>query len=98
MVWSCYFVVAGLMVTTVFEDCIEGKHGASDGVEASKPIFSQPRSKVQKSVTNGLYVYFLSSGKSKTNNSGGSENEIEAFYLLRHSVIKDVSIIGVNEE
>jgi hypothetical protein len=68
------------MITSVFEDCIEKRHGV---------VRDQPsmRAKVREVKTTGMALYFLSPNDS---------NEIESFYMLVHLIAKDVSIDGVN--
>jgi hypothetical protein len=84
------------MISAVFEDCIEKQHGVQREVPAGRPTVRGIRS-------NGMFLYFLrplensAEGNQFIGCDSNSVDEIEAFYLLLHPILRDILIEGVNK-
>jgi hypothetical protein len=91
------------MVTAVFVDNLEKKHGVPDGVDSHLLELQRQRPVVQRIQTHGMFMYFLEhcdllshSNLSANSRGNRSSNQIEAFYSLFRPVVKTAAIPGVN--
>jgi hypothetical protein len=92
---KCVVHSVATMVTPVFEERLEKKL-LPIGVKVDQELLRQ-RPIVQSVETNGIYIFFLSD-TNRVNNGHRNNNEIETFYMVRHTVAKKVYIPGVNAD
>jgi hypothetical protein len=102
MFFLCHFVMedyfAATMVTAVFADCIEKKHGVNESADSRKRELQKQRPKIQQIETTAKYIYFLPPDSVNGSQRSRYNNEIELFYLLYHTVTKKTYIPGIDEE
>jgi hypothetical protein len=96
MLTRCCISRLATMISAVFEDCIEKQHGVQREVPAGRPTVRGIRS-------NGMFLYFLRPLEHSAESNqfigcdSNSVDEIEAFYLLLHPILRDILIEGVNK-